>query len=107
MQPIDAKKKHFKPLSEAVQRHVVWHEGGGIPTVVHEKWNGAYRAACLLAEANPGERFHVMQSRAVIRRLAPASVDRSGEADETSTKIEGSAEGESAVDAVGGETPNA
>lgn len=38
---------------------------------------------------------------------ALASVDRSGEADETSTKIEGSAEGESAVTAEGGQTPNA
>jgi hypothetical protein len=35
---------------------------------------------------------------------ALASVDRSGEADETSTKIEGSSEGESAVGAA--ETPN-
>lgn len=93
-------KKKFKPLPKEVLRHLVWHEDGGLPTVVHEKWNGAYRAACLLADANPGERFHVMQSRAIICRRT-ASADRSGEAGETA--LAGSTEGESAVPAQQGD----
>lgn len=58
-------KPKRKGLPIEKRLHVVLCEGGGLPTVVHKTWAAAYRAACLLAEANPGQRFHVMQTQSI------------------------------------------
>lgn len=54
-----------RPLPAEQLRHVVWCEDGGVPTVVHPTWGGAYYAASKLAQQHPGHRFHIMQTRAI------------------------------------------
>lgn len=41
---------------------VVWAEGGGNPTVMHDTLNKATSEAERLARQNPGKAFHVLQS---------------------------------------------
>ena len=60
------KPRNLKNIPNTERRCMVWHEGGSIPTVAHGNFNAAFGEANRLARANPGERFHLLQTRRVI-----------------------------------------
>lgn len=70
----EVKHTYFK-RGQAGQVFAVMCEGGGLPTVLHDRYNKAAHEAARLAHNNHGLRFHVLASHKVSVGEAEVAVE--------------------------------